>query len=158
MTDNVLDPMTALGQMLWLSSRASNYAQMPLGNIVSSFESAISTQQFRIYRSGDNAPLACVCWMWLHEEHEEAAIATMKAAPFGELEMQSDWVGGDRLWFFNFIAPFGHGRAVASDLRNNVFPGVSARAVRADKRGKIKHTALFRNEAPRSAHKAAETA
>lgn len=150
MAHNTLDPMTALGQMLWLCTHTSNYSQIPLGSVASGFQWAIAQNAYRIYRSSDGQPLGCVCWMWLHEAHEEEVMAAMARAEYGGLDMNPEWYGGDRLWFFNYIAPFGHSNVMADDLRHRVFPGVSARAFRIDKNGKPRRFALFRNQERRA--------
>ncbi|WP_438362834.1 toxin-activating lysine-acyltransferase [Nioella halotolerans] len=145
MTENHADPITSLAHMLWLTAQTSNISRQPIGDIASGCQFAINQGQFRIYRSAEGQPLGCVCWIWLHKEHEETAAAAMLAAPFGTMSLQEEWIGGDRLWFYNFIAPFGHARVMANDLRHSVFPGVDARALRMDKRGNLKHFALFQN-------------
>ncbi|NVK35399.1 MAG: toxin-activating lysine-acyltransferase [Rhodobacteraceae bacterium] len=145
MTETSVDPITSMAQMLWLAAQTPNFISQPLGDIASGCQFAINRGQFRIYRSAESLPLGCVCWVWLDAEHEDTAAAAMLAAPFGTVTLKEEWMGGDRLWFYNFIAPFGHARAIADDLRHRVFPGVNARALRMDKRGNLKHFALFRN-------------
>lgn len=136
--------MTCLGQMLWLASKTPNFSKMRLNAVVRSFELALSSGDFRIYRTGDGQPLACVCWVWLSEDTEERAIAALSSDVDGGADLDAALIGGDRLWFYNFIAPFGHARQVVRDLRRTQFPNATlAQAFRIDKEGRGRRFALF---------------
>lgn len=42
---------------------------------------------------------------------------------------EEDWCCGDRLWFRDFIAPFGHARDMFRLLRDEIFPHHMARSL-----------------------------
>ncbi|KAB7627150.1 toxin-activating lysine-acyltransferase [Alkalilimnicola sp. S0819] len=146
MIANAIDPMAALGQILWLCAQTTNFGNSPVRPLLNGVWYSIEAGQFRIYRSAEGQPLACVTWGWLHKEHEADVIAAYKAMDHGVVPLKEEWLGGDLLWLSTFVAPFGHAKDVALDLRHNVFPNVrSARAVRIDKHGKPRSFAVFRN-------------
>jgi cytolysin-activating lysine-acyltransferase len=147
MSDSFAQPFAALGEMMWLCAQAPNYREMRIGSVISGFQEAIAAGQYKIYRADNETPLACVCWFWFHEHHECEIVDILSRNPSEPLAMRPEWLGGDALWFFNFIAPFGHGRQVADDLRFNVFPGHDARAFRIDQQGRIRKFAHFQNRA-----------
>ena len=75
--------------------------------------------QCRIYRSA-RGPVGFVAWAYL-----SAQVADDYVHQRRELTPE-DWHSGDDLWFIEFIAPFGHARRIAADLRANVFPRAKA--------------------------------
>lgn len=146
MTETTLDPLTALGQLLWLCSHAEKTTDEPVGTAAAGFQKAISTGDFQIYRAEDGKPFACVCWLWLREECEAEAVAAMQAGNFTPSDTEKDWFGGDRLWFFNFFAPFGHGKHIANDLCATKFPNIDPDVFPMDENGKHGEFTFFRAE------------
>lgn len=152
MTRNAIDPMTALGQILWLCAHTTNFSQVPMKRLLNGIWQSIEAGQFRIYRSAEGQPLACVTWDWLHAEYEEEVLAAYEAMKDGVFTLKEEWRGGDQLWLATFVAPFGHAMDVSFDLRHNVFPDVpSARAIRLDKQGKPRSFSVFRNARAKAA-------
>lgn len=56
-----------------------------------------------------------------------------------------DWQSGDRIWFIDWIAPFGGTREMTRDLKENVFPNDVGRFLRM-KEGKRKGGKFGRRE------------
>lgn len=79
---------------------------------------AIHFNQFRIYRSGKR-PIAWISWARMSQEDSDAySVAT------GDFDFKiSTWTSGEVIWFIDYIAPFGHAKKIAYDLKRNVFPG-----------------------------------
>ena len=48
-----------------------------------------------------------------------------------------DWYTGEKLWFLDFAAPFGHAKKIIAELRNELFPNSIGKSVRAEKPGQI---------------------
>lgn len=80
--------------------------------------------QFKLYRH-EQKPIAYTSWALMSPEAEERFLASR-----GRIEIE-DWRSGDRLWIMDLVAPFGHAKPVIDDLRSNIFPGRSAKAIRA---------------------------
>ncbi|HVZ30170.1 MAG TPA: toxin-activating lysine-acyltransferase [Asticcacaulis sp.] len=85
---------------------------------------AVNVNQFIIYRDGRRRPIAFVTWGRLSAEVEAAYLSGQ--AVLSESELTS----GDRLYFLDFIAPYGHARKVIRELRTKVFPDERGRAIR----------------------------
>lgn len=101
------------------------------------FIPSLLRNQFRYYEI-NGRPIGFVNWAWLTEETE----AKFKT---GEYELApNEWVGGDSLWFPEFVAPFGQARKMVADLRANVLPkGTPAKALRYSSEGKFKGIAQY---------------
>jgi cytolysin-activating lysine-acyltransferase len=56
-----------------------------------------------------------------------------------EAELQS----GDLIYFTDFIAPYGHTRKIAHDIKHNVFPGSAGKSLRFTEQGKLKRIFTF---------------
>jgi cytolysin-activating lysine-acyltransferase len=71
--------------------------------------------QFRYYTDGDGVPAAFCSWVWL-----SAAVLAEVLAACRDLEAD-EFRCGDLPFFYEFLAPFGHCRAVVRDLRDLPF-------------------------------------
>jgi cytolysin-activating lysine-acyltransferase len=58
----------------------------------------------------------------------------------------SEWVGGNKLWFPEFIAPFGHARLIIEDLRTHVFPNHQAKGLKVNPDGTLKGIMRYRGK------------
>ena len=115
-----------LGEMVWLYSFSGIHRDWPVGSIHQWLLPAIMHKQYRIYHKGKK-PVGFVTWAWLSREGETAYVRNTKSL------QPKDWKSGDRLWFLDFIAPFGDTKNMAQDLRQNLFPKDVARFLRAKK-------------------------
>lgn len=84
---------------------------------------AIVTQQMRIYRKGGK-PHAFVTWAKLSQEVEEAYVLNTSSL------QPKDWRSGDRIWFIDWVAPFGGTWDMTRDLKENLFPDDVGRFLR----------------------------
>ena len=79
-------------------------------------------REFRLYRTGRTRS-AYASWAMLTEEAERRLIA-------GQRRLQpAEWRAGDRPWLIDVICPFGGPEAVLKDIRENVFPQRSVKAL-----------------------------
>jgi cytolysin-activating lysine-acyltransferase len=138
------DPFAALGQMIWVATYAPNYRGFAVDALAASLLPAIELNQFRIYRAADGRPLAFVTWA-LMDEAAEARVHGALAGQTAPALSLADWRSGERIWFVDFVAPFGHARQLCADLRRNVFPGRSARALRLDGCGEARKLGEWRS-------------
>jgi cytolysin-activating lysine-acyltransferase len=77
--------------------------------------------QFRYYTDSDGVPVAFCNWVWL-----SAAVLDEMLATCRDLE-PDEFNCGDEPFFYEFLAPFGHCRAVVRDLRD--LPFVKGRSI-----------------------------
>lgn len=91
----------------------------------------IDLDQFRIYKVNER-PIALITWAYLTEETEKKYLT-------GNYTLtHDDWHAGDRAWVIDFLAPFGHAKQVAHDLKYTIFPNQSARSIRVDLNGNVR--------------------
>lgn len=115
-----------LGEVAWILSYSELHREWPIGSIQQWVFPALLHKQFRIYRL-NGKPRGYVSWAWMSKEVEEAYVlntASLKPA---------DWKSGNRGWIVDYVAPFGDARAIAKDLRNNIFANDVGRILRVKK-------------------------
>ena len=89
--------------------------------------------QAHFHLAEGGTPLAMVTWAWLSPEVEREVLQT------GRHLAADEWRCGDRLFFNDWIAPFGHSREVMHHLRRNVFRGISeASGLRRNQDGSVR--------------------
>lgn len=84
----------------------------------------IHLNQFRIYRDRNKKPIGFVSWANFDDKTERKYINGYI------LRSLEEWNSGDRLFFTDFIAPFGHAKKIFKDLTHNIFPDRYARTLR----------------------------
>jgi cytolysin-activating lysine-acyltransferase len=119
-------PASVLGEMVWLYSASELHRGWPIASIHQWLMPAIAHRQYRIYRRGKR-PVGLVTWARMTAETETAYVRNTRSLK------PEHWVGGDRNWVIDFIAPFGDARRIANDLRRNVFPNEVGRFLRVRK-------------------------
>ena len=80
--------------------------------------------QIRYYVSDGGIPTAMVTWAWLSEEIQTDIHATGRALT------EDEWNCGDRLFFNDWITPYGNTRDVLKDMTHNIFPDEVATSLR----------------------------
>lgn len=111
------------GEIVWLYSFSSIHQKWPISKVHQWIVPALKHRQLRVYRRGDR-PIAYVSWAKMSKEVEEAYVLN----PSGL--RPEDWVSGPRIWFVDWIAPFGGTREIARDIKHNVFPNDVGRSLR----------------------------
>lgn len=121
--DGKVSSLELLGALCWLYSHSPVHRAWPAYALHQWLMPAIETQQMRLYRRG-NQPVAFVSWARLSKQVEEAYVRNTSSL------RPTDWRSGERLWLIDWVAPFGGTKAIARDLRNNVFPHDVGRGLR----------------------------
>ncbi|WP_310620050.1 toxin-activating lysine-acyltransferase [Flexibacterium corallicola] len=117
-----------LGEVTSLLLASKLHCEYHINDIGAVFLPPIHLNQFRIYRD-KQTPVGLITWARLTETVEQDYVN-------GDYILQpQDWNAGDRLWCIDFLAPFGHGKQILKDLRTNVFPNESGKAMRIDRDG-----------------------
>lgn len=121
-----------IGSITHLMINSPLHRQYQISDIAERFIPALIHNQFRYYEI-DRNPIGFVNWAWLSDEIEQKFTS-------GEYILNLDeWKSGKNLWFPEFIAPFGHARAIVKDLRSNVLPkGTVAKSFKIAADGSLK--------------------
>lgn len=114
---------TLLGEITWMMMHSELHKDWPISSIMQWAVPPLLNKQCRVYRQGAR-PVGYVSWASLSEEAE-----TKFASDPTSLQ-PVDWTSGKRLWFVDWIAPWGGTWAMTKDLKNNVFPNDVARFMR----------------------------
>lgn len=130
------------GQILELQMASEFHQKFTVTDFPLWYLPAIDLNQFRIYHKGKK-PVGWVTWAWLTEETERQFIQ-------GDYTLRpKDWNAGDRLWFIDFIAPYGDAKNIIADLGENFDPEQSAKAIRVSDDGSVRTVCDFRGTALR---------
>ena len=122
----------AFGAAVWLWMHSPMHRNAPLHTLPTLLLPIIKLQQY-VLVSHQNQPVFFLSWAWMDQDAEMRYL-TQSAVNM----LESDWCCGERLWFCDWIAPFGHTRAMCNLIAREVFPYSCMRALyhRGDTRGK----------------------
>ncbi|WFE75758.1 toxin-activating lysine-acyltransferase [Roseinatronobacter sp. S2] len=104
---------------------------------------ALWSGQCRFYVTEDGVPAAMVTWAWLSAEVEREVHASGRALSHEE------WNCGDRLFFNDWITPYGNIREVAHDMTHNIFPDQTATSLRRNMDGSVRRVSRWTGAAIR---------
>lgn len=90
-----------LGKILWLWSNSPLHRRWPVESAIHYIIPAIEHQQCALLKGADGMPRGYVSWAWLDLDAEKRYILNPNELQY------TDWQSGDRLWFIDFISPFG---------------------------------------------------
>jgi cytolysin-activating lysine-acyltransferase len=103
-----------LGMAAWLWMRSPVHRRTPLYALQGLLLPALKHDQFILGRA-NGMPVFFCSWAWLDADAEARYLASPKDL------LDEDWRSGDRLWFIDWVAPFGHTRPVSRFLRAGLF-------------------------------------
>ncbi|WP_446027576.1 toxin-activating lysine-acyltransferase [Lelliottia amnigena] len=112
---------SALGAAVWLWMHSKTHRNAPLHTLPTVLLPALKHRQF-ILASEAGKPVFFMSWLALNEESERRFL---NDSPL--LLSHADWNSGDRLWFEDWIAPFGHSAVCRRLLQHHLFPARCAR-------------------------------
>jgi cytolysin-activating lysine-acyltransferase len=129
-SDGVLKKLPAqklhvlVGEITTLLMASKVHRQYQIRDIADVIFPAINLGQYKIFRNASRQPIGLVTWGRFSPEVEKKYL---KGNPvLSEKELTS----GDRLYFLDFVAPYGHAKQVTSHLRKHVFPNDLGTSVR----------------------------
>lgn len=105
----------ALGSAVWLWMHSPAHREAPLHTLNTLLLPAIGTRQFLI-ASEHGRPVAYAAWCWFSAEAEQRYLKNPAVTLHPD-----DWRSGDRLWFVDWVTPFGHSARLASLVRRHLF-------------------------------------
>jgi len=110
-----------LGAAVWLWMHSEMHRDAPLHVLPVVLLPVIKRCQYVLVQEGDR-PVFFLSWAWMDESAEQRYLhEQVITLP------ESDWCCGDRMWFRDFIAPFGHASQVFRLVREEIFPHHIAR-------------------------------
>lgn len=113
----------ALGSIVWLWMHSENHRDIPLHGLSALLLPAIKQGKF-LLASQNGQPVFYISWANFSPDAEQRYLKN----PAITLP-QDDWNSGDRTWVLDWVAPFGHTRAITAMLRQQLFPGQCARSL-----------------------------
>lgn len=122
-----------LGDVLLLVMASKIHRRFPIQDFVELIMPALDSNQFRIYKNDKGDPIGLVTWAKFSDEMEKKLHAGQI------LFTPEEWQSGDKLYFMDFIAPYGHARKMVHDLKNNIFPNDVGYTIRFKELGKPSH-------------------
>jgi cytolysin-activating lysine-acyltransferase len=115
------DEVRITGGVLFLCQHSSVHANYPAEMFDRRVGPSLSRRQFRYYTDSNGIPVGFCNWVWLNAAVLEEVLATCR-----DLE-PDEFTCGDLPFFYEFLAPFGHCRAITRDLRD--LPFAKGRAI-----------------------------
>ncbi|MCT4701377.1 toxin-activating lysine-acyltransferase [Enterobacteriaceae bacterium H20N1] len=110
-----------LGASVWLWMHSAMHRDAPLHVLPTVLLPIVKRQQY-VLVTEEERPVFFLSWMWLNMETETRYLTESTV-----MIKDEDWCSGDRVWFRDFIAPFGHTRAMSRLLRDDILPDYCAR-------------------------------
>ncbi len=126
----ILNDAEALGLASWLWQQSPLHRDWPIGLMSNNVWPAIERRQFLVARQREGRPLFYVSWAWLDDERERQYLHDTNSL------RGKDWQSGQRLWFIDWIAPFGGTQTFVRHLRKEIFPHVVAWSLRVNTKKK----------------------
>lgn len=136
------------GASVWLWMHSFMHRDAPLHLLSTVLLPVIKHRQFVVVSEGER-PVFFLSWMWLNEEAEKRYLTEPT-----ELIRADDWRCGERIWFRDFIAPFGHTAEMFRLLREEIFAQQMARMLwhRGEEKGIRVKTCRGRRVSTHEAH------
>ena len=116
-------PAQLLGHIAWLWSLSPLHAEWPCHLLRSQVLPALKQRQCVLVGNGAH-PVAYAAWAWLSDEAQARYLQNPNALDV------ADWRSGPHLWWIDWVAPFGHTKAMAAHFKAHVFPRHTGRALR----------------------------
>lgn len=113
----------ALGSCVWLWMHSTSHQDAPLHMLSTLLLPAIKNGQF-VLASEHGKPIFYMAWAQLSAEAEKRYLRNPP-----QCMPREDWTSGNRTWILDWVAPFGHTRAMKRLIAGRIFPGWCARSL-----------------------------
>jgi cytolysin-activating lysine-acyltransferase len=128
------DQFSLIGQAVFIYGHCEVRRHYSVNEIATDIVLPINLNQYRLYYSGGR-PVGFVTWAYVSDD----LLGRLAADQVVELSVD-DWRSGRNIWLMDMVAPFGHGRAIANDLRRNIFGSAIFHSMRRYPDGRSKYT------------------
>ena len=123
------DKVAVLGHAMWVLANSGPHRHLFIADLEWAVMPPIALGQFRLWHE-KNVPVAFAAWALLSEETEKRVLDQVNTPGAGIPKLRPDeWQGGDRLWLWDMVAPFGGVEKAFEELKNVVFPGRELRTL-----------------------------
>jgi len=126
-TGEAFNEAEVLGSSIWLWMHSKSHRDAPLHMLSALLLPAIKYRQF-VLVSENTKPVFYMSWANLSLEAEQRYLYNPP-----QCMPEDDWTSGERIWVLDWVAPFGHTRAMKSLVARRLFPRCCARSL--DHRG-----------------------
>ncbi len=107
--------LATLGGVLWLCRHSPLHQRYPVALLLERITYSIDINQYRYFQNSKGVPVGFCNWALLSDDLLEEALT-------GNHRFEtSHWKSGNNIFITEMIAPFGHCRKIARDLRQNIF-------------------------------------
>ena len=140
-----IDQYAAMGYALELLAQSPYHRQFALRQYfpVEIFP-ALRSRQMHFYLTKEGIPTAMITWAWLNEDVERDIHETGRALRTDE------WQCGDRLFFNDWITPYGNTRETVRAVMRELFPEISqATSIRRNPDGSVRKINRWRQAGAR---------
>lgn len=128
-----IDHYASVGFALELLAKSDYHRQYKIGDYFRvEILPALWCGQCRFYLTPEGIPTAMVTWAWLSEQVESTIHSSGRALG------QDEWNCGNRLFFNDWITPYGNIKEVAHDMTHNIFPNEVATSLRRNPDGSVR--------------------
>lgn len=127
-----MDFETSLGICMWLLSQSDYHRNWDMVAFEEEIASPLLYKQYRIYLDEQDNPIGLATWAWINDECRQRLLEQKGILSFDE------WNCGEHLLFNDYIAPWGHAKAILKDLRTQVFPNETAFSIGRNADGSIR--------------------
>jgi cytolysin-activating lysine-acyltransferase len=128
-----LDLYASLGAMIELMARSPYHRGQPLRRYLAvEILPPLRLGQARIWFDESGAPTAFLTFAWISPAVEAELHASGRAL------RPDEWACGERLFFNDFVAPYGNARAAIRELTHDVFPGHVATSLARGDGGRVR--------------------
>jgi len=115
-SDTKLERARALGYICGMARNNQHHAKIPLGSLLGMLDSAIKTNQYKLYFSHYGEFMGYAIWAFLTPEVENRMLKGKDTT----LTLE-EWNQGTSLWVIDFLVPRGSLPYVLRDMRDNLF-------------------------------------
>jgi cytolysin-activating lysine-acyltransferase len=141
--NNPRDICQVLGIAVTMLEASSYHRGFRLYSVGREFLPPIAAGQCRVYVDTGNRLVGIVTWAWIEDAVRDRLLSR------GHGIAASEWSAGNNLHFNDFVAPWGHAKAIFRDLSENVFPRVDvATSVRRRRDGSVRKVNTWRRNKP----------
>ena len=128
-----VDHYASVGFALELLAKSEYHRQYKLGDYFRvEILPALWCGQCRFYLTPEGIPTAMVTWAWLSEPVEKNIHSSGRALT------QDEWNCGSRLFFNDWITPYGNIKEVAHEMTHSIFPNEVATSLRRNADGTVR--------------------
>lgn len=122
------DKVAVLGHAIWVLSNSGPHRHLFIADLEWAVMPPVALGQFRLWHE-KNVPVAFASWALLSEATEQRVMEGLKLGTGLPKLRPDEWQGGERLWLWDMVAPFGGAEKAFEELKTVVFPGRELRTI-----------------------------